>query len=433
MFNPSDVTAGIVVLAAAISWFNYRYVHLPHTIGLTVLGICAALAVVGFDHLFPAYNLHSDLKNFLDHVDFNRALMNGMLSFLLFAGALQIDVGELKQGRRAVLILSIAGVLISTALVGYFLHVTAGLMEVNLPLAWCLVFGALISPTDPVAVMAILRKVGVPLALETRVAGESLFNDGVGVVVFSIACAAAVSHEDVSAVDALEMFAISAIGGGIFGYLLGWIAYRSLRVVNDAPIETLITVALVMGGYSVAEHLRISSVIAMAVAGVVVAKYGMPKGMSRKSRDYVLVFWQAIDEILNSVLFVLIGLEVIAVLGALSYIWIALAAVPLVLVARAVSVALPMAIVSIFYPVKWRSFGIYVWGGLRGGIPIALALSLPHNNYAEILLMITYVVVVFSVVAQGGTLVFLARRLYPGLDPCDQNDDLISQKEYPSE
>jgi CPA1 family monovalent cation:H+ antiporter len=432
MYAPSDITAIIVVLAAALSWFNYRYLHLPHTIGLTVLGIGASLSVIAVDALLPQYHLRLGLEKFLDDADFDRTLMNGMLSFLLFAGALQIDIGELKQGRRAVLILSIAGVIISTTIVGEGLHFIAQLMDIYLPVSWCLVFGALISPTDPVAVMAILRKVGVPLALETRVAGESLFNDGVGVVIFSIACAAAISHEDVSFLVAVKMFSVSAIGGGVFGCILGWIAYRSLRGVDDAPIETLITVALVMGGYSLAERLGISSVIAMAVAGVVVAKYGMPKGMSQKSRDYLLVFWQAIDEILNSILFVLIGLEVIAVWGSIAFIWIALTAIPLVFIARAISVGLPMGVVSLFVPVQWRSFGIYVWGGLRGGIPIALALSLPHNKYSEILLMMTYVVVVFSVVVQGGTLIFLARWLYPNLDQRSGNDDLISQKEFRS-
>jgi CPA1 family monovalent cation:H+ antiporter len=413
MYDFSDVAAVIVVLAAALSWLNYRFLHLPHTIGLTVLGICVSLSVVALNALFPDYQLSAGLEKFLDSADFNRLLMNGMLSFLLFAGALQIDVGELRQGRRAVLILSIAGVLISTGIVGEVLHLITLWAGIDLPLSWCLVFGALISPTDPVAVMAILRKVGVPLGLETKVAGESLFNDGVGVVVFSIVCAAAVSHESVSLLGAIEMFAVSAIGGGVFGFLLGWIAYRSLRVVNDASIENLITVALVMGGYSLAERLGISSVVAMAVAGVVIAKFGMPYGMSQKSRTHILGFWQAIDEILNSVLFVLIGLEVIAVLGSRAYFWVGLAAIPLVLMARAVSVGLPMSVVSLFTPVEWKSFGIYLWGGLRGGIPIALALSLPHNIYAEILLTMTYAVVVFSVVVQGGTLVYLARRLYP--------------------
>ena len=414
MYTPSDVTALIVVTAALLAWFNYRFLRLPHTIGLTVLGIAISLGAVGLDAILPDYHLRHSLQTLLDNVDFNRTLMNGMLSFLLFAGALQIDVIELKQGRRAVLILSVVGVLLSTAIVGEGLSLLCWLLGIHLPLAWCFVFGALISPTDPVAVIAILRTVGVPRALETRVAGESLFNDGVGVVVFSIACAAAIQHQDVSLREAARMFAISAIGGAVYGALLGALAARTLRGVDDAHIETLITVAVVMGGYSLAEHLGISSVIAMAVAGVVVAKYGIPQGMSEKNRLYLLAFWQSIDEILNSLLFVLIGLEVIGVLHSGSYIWLLLAAIPLVLLARAVSVALPMGTVSLFVPVEWKSFGVYVWGGLRGGIPMALALSLPHDANAEILLTMTYFVVVFSVVVQGGTLVHLARRLYPG-------------------
>jgi CPA1 family monovalent cation:H+ antiporter len=413
MNNLSDITTVIVVTAAALAWFNYRFIHLPHTIGLTVLAIGVSLGAVVLDVIFPSANLRGDLQHLLDNVDFNRTLMRGMLSFLLFAGALQIDVRELQNGRRAVLTLSIAGVIISTGLVGWLVFLAARLLHLDLPLAWCFVFGALISPTDPVAVINILRRVKVPLALETKVAGESLFNDGVGVVVFSVACAAAIDHQDLSLLTAARMFAASACGGAVLGLVLGGLAARALRGVEDASIETLITVALVTGGYALAEHLGISSVIAMAVAGVVVAKFGLPQNMSAKNRDYLLGFWQAIDEILNSLLFVLIGLEVIAVLESTDYAWISLVAVPLVLLARAVSVGLPMATTSLFVPVEWRSYGIYVWGGLRGGIPIALALSLPHNHYAEMLLTMTYTVVVFSVVAQGGTLVYLARRLYP--------------------
>ncbi len=413
MLTSYDVAGIVITLTAVLAFINYRFMRLPHAIGLTVLGMAISFAVAGIDVLFPRLGIRAVLQTLLNGIGFDQVLMNGMLSFLLFAGALDLDMTELKAGRRPVLILSLAGVLLSTFIIGILLFLASRAMSLPLSLPWCFLFGALISPTDPVAVIAILRDAGIPLRVETRVAAESLFNDGVGVVVFSIAAAAAIEHQDLSLGGALEMFAVKGIGGGAFGLLLGWLTYRSLKVIDDALIETIITVALVMGGYALATHLGLSSVVAMAVAGCVIARYGKPLAMAEGSRTTVVSFWHTLDGILNSVLFVLIGLEVVAVLGFRPYMLLALAAIPIVLAGRALSVGIPMAVVSLFAKVETRAFGIFVWGGLRGGIPIALVLSLPYSDQAEILLTLTYFVVVFSVVVQGSTLKHLARRLYP--------------------
>ena len=274
-------------------------------------------------------------------------------------------------------------------------------------------FGALISPTDPVAVIAILRKVGIPLDVETRVCGESLFNDGVGVVLFSIAYSAAVEHADLGLAQAAGIFLFSGVGGLVFGALIGWLGYRSLRAVDDAPVETLITLALVMGGYALAEHLGFSPVVALAAAGVVIGALGKPEGMSERSRTYILGFWETIDELLNAVLFLLIGLEVVAITHSRPALVLALLAIPIILVSRGVSVVLPFGVVRLFTKLDPRALPIYIWGGLRGGIPIALALSLPQDNRSSIILTVTYVVVLFSIVVQGLTLAPLTRRLYP--------------------
>ena len=412
MIHPLDLAALLVVLAAAMSWLNHKLLRLPHAIGLTVLGLGVSLCTAGIDHVLPGYGLGKSLASILNEADFNHTLMNGMLSFLLFAGALQLDIEQLHAGRRAVLILSVAGVLISTLVTGYLFYGAALLLHVAVPLPWCLMFGALISPTDPVAVIAILRRAGVPLDVETRICAESLFNDGVGVVVFSITAAAALQDQPLSIAGAASIFAVTAIGGSLFGLVLGWIAYRSLKGVDDPVIETMITLALVMGGYSLSQHFGFSPVVAMAVAGVVIAAKGASKGMSERSRDYIFGFWATIEELLNSVLFLLIGLEVIVILRAADAWTLAVAAIPIVLLSRAVSVGVPMEIVSLFTRVDKRSYPVFVWGGLRGGIPIALALSLPHQLDAKILLTATYCVVLFSLIVQGGTLKWLGQRIY---------------------
>lgn len=408
--NPFDTAAALVVLAAVLGYLNHRFAGLPHTIGLTIMGAVASLAVVGADAVFPGAGLGDSVRAFLAGVDFPRALMEGMLSFLLFAGALHVDLGNLLKGKWAVSVMATVGVVISTLIVGAGFKAVTALFGADVPFLWCFVLGALISPTDPVAVMGILKSARVPATLEAKVAGESLFNDGVGVVVFSILLAAAMGAEEFSLTRAGELFLIEAVGGAVFGLALGWVAYRAMKSIDEHNLEVLITLALVMGGYAVAHRLHVSGPVAMAVAGLLIGNHGVRFAMSEQTREHVTRFWSLIDEILNSVLFLLIGLEVVAIATDVGHLLIGVASIGLVLAARAASVGLPMLLMSRFSPFTKGAFPILVWGGLRGGISIALALSLPEGPIKETILTATYVVVVFSVIVQGATVGTAAKR-----------------------
>jgi CPA1 family monovalent cation:H+ antiporter len=329
-----------------------------------------------------------------------------MLSFLLFAGALHIDLG------LTVAILATAGVLTSTILVGFGFEALTGLFGFDVGLLWCLVFGALISPTDPVAVLGILRRAGVPKLLEAKIGGESLFNDGIGIVLFSILLTAASSNDPVPIGHAALLFAREAGGGLLLGLAIGGIGFALMKTIDEHNLEILITLAVVMGGYALAQRLEVSGPIAMAVAGLLIGSPGVKYAMSDRTRDNLLNFWSLLDEILNSVLFLTIGLEVVTISIGWPELSIGLLAIPVVLAARAISVGLPAAVIG---PVRGLDRGTYpmlVWGGLRGGISIALALTLPSSDMQKLLVTATYVVVVFSVAIQGTTVGLAARRLF---------------------
>ncbi len=408
--NPIDAAAVLVVLAAVFGYVNHRVFKLPHTIGLTVMGALASLAVVAADALIPGFAPGQAVRGFLRGIDFHAALMEGMLAFLLFAGALHVDLSMLLQRKWPVLAMATAGVMISTLLVGLGFKGIALALGLEVPFIWCLVFGALISPTDPVAVLGILKSAKVPESLEAKVAGESLFNDGVGVVVFSILLAAALRGGEFSWLHAGELFLVEALGGAVFGLLLGWIGVQAMKGIDEHNLEILITLAIVMGGYGLARVLHVSGPVAMAVAGLLIGNHGVALAMSETTRRHLLGFWSLIDEILNSVLFLLIGLEVVAIAIEASFLIAGLISIVLVLFARAVSVGLPMAVLARFLPFTRGAFPMLVWGGLRGGISIALALTLPDGPLRDLILSATYVVVVFSVVIQGATVGAAARR-----------------------
>jgi len=408
--TPIDAAAVLVVLAAVFGYINHRLFKLPHTIGLTIMGALASLIVVAADALIPGFAPGQAVRGFLRGIDFETALMEGMLSFLLFAGALHVDLAILLRRKWPVLAMATAGTMISTVVVGLgFMGITLAL-GLEVPFIWCLVFGALISPTDPVAVLGILKSAKVPESLEAKVAGESLFNDGVGVVVFSILLAAALGGGEFSLAHAGGLFLVEALGGGVFGLLLGWIGVQAMKGIDEHNLEILITLAMVMGGYSLAQALHLSGPVAMAVAGLLIGNHGVELAMSDNTRRNLLGFWSLIDEILNSVLFLLIGLEVVAVAARASFLLAGLAAIVIVLIARAVAVGLPMAVLARFLPFTRGAYPILVWGGLRGGISIALALTLPDGPLRDLILSATYVVVVFSVVIQGATVGAAARR-----------------------
>ena len=368
---------------------------------MTVMGAVASLLVIGIDYVLPATDLSTMVATFLAGIDFETTLMDGMLSFLLFAGALHVDWGDMQKGRWPIVILSTVGVLLSTLIVGggfYLLTLSLGLA---LSPAWCFVFGALISPTDPVAVMGVLKRAACPPTLQATVAGESLFNDGVGVVVVAIILAAATGSEPFSFTIAAQAFAMEAGGGILLGLAVGWIGFWAMRSIDDYNVELMITLAMVMGGYTLGHWLQVSGPVAMAVAGLLIGNAGVALAMTEETRDHVLKFWALIDELLNAILFLLIGLELIAIAPDPRLILVGAVAIPLVLVARALSVAAPLAAIKWVAPTDGLSVPVLLWGGMRGGISVALALSLPPGDDRTIILAATYVVVLFSVIVQG--------------------------------
>ena len=397
----------LVVLTALFAFVNARVLRLPGPIGVMLIALAASLLL-----LIPAQlglPLAGTAQQMLHAVDFDRALMGGMLGFLLFAGALQVDLGQLARQKWPVAFLAIVGVVLSTFLVGGGLHLALAAIGHPVPLRWCLVFGALISPTDPIAVLALIRNAGAPKSLELKVAGESLFNDGVGVVVFLELVAFAVAPDSVDAGQVAAFFLRQAVGGVAFGLAIGFIAFVMLRKIDKYTVEVLITVAVVAGGYPAAEAIGVSAPIAVVVAGLVIGNHGRAHAMSPDTRDQLDTFWDLIDAMLNGVLFVLVGLEVLVLpldrwqLGA------ALVAIPVVLVARLASVAVPALLPFIGRCFDWQAVKVLTWGGLRGGISIALALSLPATPWRNTLIMMTYGCALFAIAVQGLTLGRLVR------------------------
>jgi CPA1 family monovalent cation:H+ antiporter len=409
--NLFEISAALLVLSAAFGWINTRLVRLPHTIALLVMALVASFCLIGFDHLVPASNMRETIASALGQVHLFEALMEGFLAFLLFAGALHVDFSLLRQEKWAVGLMATAGVLISTAVIGTAFWAAAQAVGAELPLIWALVFGALISPTDPVAVLAMLKSARIPERLEVRIAGESLFNDGVGIVVFIILLEIATGAPSGPAHIA-ELFLQEAVGGAALGLAAGWLTVRAMGAIDEYPVEILISLAMVTAVYAVALRLHLSGPIAVVVAGLLVGNRGVAHAMSEQTRRYLFNFWEVIDELLNSVLFLFIGLEVLVVAIDWSLAGLAMAAIPLVLFGRLVAVSAPILLLrflrSTFTP---GAIPVLTWGGVKGGISVALALSLPNEPVKDTILLATYFVVVFSVIVQGLTISPLARRV----------------------
>ncbi len=397
-------TIAILITAAALfSYLNHRFIRLPTTIGLMLiaLGISVTLVLIGMLG-WPALRLEAE--TFLRGIDFHEALMQGMLSFLLFAGALHVNLSDLRNQKWVIALLATLGVLTSTVLVGGLTYWLMDLLGLHLPFIYCLVFGALISPTDPIAVLGILKTVRVPKSLETKITGESLFNDGVGVVIFLVLAGIAAGDQPVTATSVTVMFLTEALGGVAFGLVIGGISYYMLRSINNYSVEVLITLALVTGGYALASALHLSGPIAMVVAGLLIGNHGRRSAMSEITRQHLDTFWELVDELLNAVLFVLIGLEVLVLSFKASYFQAALVLAPAVLLARFVSVSVPVLLLRRVRKFSRGVIPIMTWGGLRGGISVALALSLPLGPEREVILAVTYLIVVFSITVQGLTI-----------------------------
>ena len=410
-----EIGAFLVGLSAIFGYLNHRYLRLPHTIGLVMIALAASLVIILIEVLNPASQVMEIITGVLTQIDFHETVMHGMLSFLLFAGALHVDFTVFRSRARAIALMATLGILISTFLIGWMTWLMLNAFGIEMPFIWALVFGALISPTDPVAVLGLFKTVDVPETLEAKMAGESLFNDGVGVVVFTVVVAVAVgdngSGSEVDALFAAKLFFTEAVGGAILGLLAGYTGYRAMHHIDEHNLEVLITLALVMVTYAAAIRLHMSGPIAMVVAGLLIGNKAMKYAVSEKTRDYIRKFWSLIDEILNSVLFLLIGLEVLVIAKLVDHVGVALLAIPVTLAVRWISVFVPISILSHRTSFTKGAVPILTWGGLRGGIAVALALSLPANDYKPTILTITYAVVLFSIIVQGLTIKPLVERI----------------------
>jgi CPA1 family monovalent cation:H+ antiporter len=391
-----------VTVVALASYLNYRFFRLPMTIGLMFIGLAMSFALIGL-HVI-GINMDVYAASFLRQVSFSEVLMRGMLSFLLFAGALKIDLQSLLKEKTVVGSLATVGVVISTFAVGSIFYIVLRALGLHLSYGYCLVFGALISPTDPIAVLAILKSVKAPATISTKIAGESLFNDGVGVVAFVVLLNVASSGKAVTAAGLAGLIAREAVGGILFGLAIGWVVYRLLKSVDNYSVEILLTLALVAGGYALASALHLSGPLSMVVAGLLIGNQGRLYAMSELTRKNLDTFWELIDEFLNAVLFVWIGLEILVLSFTWSHLAAGLAAVPVVLAARFVSVGPMINLLRFRHEFPPRAALIFTWGGLRGAISVALALSLPAGAPRNLIVPVTYVIVVFSILVQGLTI-----------------------------
>lgn len=411
-----DIVAVFLCITAVLAFFNRRYVGLPSAIG--VMGIALGLSLLNMAMDAMGFHaLHSLEQSLVESIDFSELLMQGMLSLLLFAGALHVNLSELRAYRWQVASLAVVGTTASTLIIGYGLWALLSLTSLELPLSYCLVFGALISPTDPIAVMGILKSAGAPKSVELVIAGESLFNDGVSVVLFSLILAMIASGEAPSVMGASQLLLLEAGGGAILGAAVGYATYLMLKSIDSYQEEVLITLAAVLGGYALATHLHVSGPLAMVVMGLIVGNQGRSYAMSQQTEKHVDMFWELIDEILNAVLFVLIGLEVVLIQFSNPLITTGLVVIALTLLSRLLTVGLPIRLLGQRFRLPSGSWSVLTWGGLRGGISVALALSLPAGDARDVVVSLTYLVVIFSILIQGMSIGTLVKRVIPCAGP----------------
>ena len=404
-----QISSFLIVLAGAFGVINYHYLRLPAAIGILIVALAASLGVMALDALLPDLSIGPTVRAFVSDIAFSEALLEGMLGLLLFAGALHVRLSDLRDQWRLVFLMATMGVALSTLIVGVGFSWVTGM-----PFIIALVFGALISPTDPVAVLGVLRQANLPKTLETKIAGESLFNDGVGYVVFLVLVGLAFPHGDAHGsglAGAAKLFFQEAVGGALLGLALGYLAFAMMRRIDDYPLEVLLTLGLAFGGYELAVYLHVSAPIMAVCAGLLIGDIGTKHGMSAQTRDYVDAFWRLIDEILNAVLFLLIGVEVFAIAFNFDLLVAGVLAIALALIARLAAVGIPVLILRPFRTFSPGVIPIMTWGGLKGGISVALALSLPDNEWKPLILGATYIVVIFSIIVQGLTVAPLATRL----------------------
>ncbi len=418
--NLFDVVAVLLTLAALFGYLNHRFLKLESSVGLLMISLVSSLAVMLLSKLVPGLELVEAVRGYVDNIDFNKALMHGMLGFLLFAGALHADLDYFAKRRASISLLATLGLLISTGLVAVLSKLVFGLLGLEASWLACLVFGALISPTDPIAVMGTLKTLHAPPSLEAKIAGESLFNDGLAVVVFTALVALLQSQtghggghghgEPLGAAGLAVFFLREAGGGALLGLVSGWLVYRLMRSIDDYKVEVLLSLALVMGAYSLAWSLHVSGPIAVVVAGLLIGNRGRAFAMSEETTEYLEKFWELIDEILNAVLFLLIGVEVLVVAFHFESVAAGLICIGIVLLSRLISVSVPITLLRWKVEFSQGVVRILTWAGLRGGISVALALSLPPIAEKPLLLTCTYMVVLFSILVQGMTIKKVLRR-----------------------
>jgi CPA1 family monovalent cation:H+ antiporter len=391
----------VITITGLFAYINYRFIKLPNTIGLMAIAIIFSLFLVFLQ--LVGFRIENQAISILKQIHFDRTLIDGILSFLLFAGSLHVDLSELKRQKWVIFSLALLGTLASTFIIGTIMYYAFQIFGLQVPWVYSYLFGALISPTDPIAVMAMLKNAHADHSLQVKIAGESLFNDGVGIVIF-LTILQLVTHSNISIGNVTLLFFREAVGGILFGLILFWVAYFLMKTVKDYFVLILITLAIVTGGYTLALYLEVSGPIAMVVAGIFIGNHGKYKVLEKKAQKYLDIFWEVIDEVLNSVLFVLIGLEILIVKFTSSYIFAGLVAIFVVLFARFVSVWVPITLFRMKKQFVDRVVFILTWGGLRGGLCVAMALSIPPSPNREIILTATYIVMAFSVLVQGLTM-----------------------------
>lgn len=404
-----QIASLLIVLAGAFGTINYLFLKLPSAIGILIVALLASIALLVFDALFPSLGMADEITTQVESLGFSKALLEGMLGLLLFAGALHVKLSDLRQQAWVVLLMATLGVAISTVIVGFGFSWVMGV-----PILVALVFGALISPTDPVAVLGVLREANLRKTLETKIAGESLFNDGVGYVVFLVLVGIAFpsgEHHNDGLSGAAQLFVQEALGGAVLGGVLGYLVFQIMKRIDDYPLEVLLSLGLAFGGYQLAVYLHLSGPIMAVVAGLFIGDVGSKYGMSEQTRRYLDGFWELIDEILNAILFLLIGIEVFAVAFSMDALMGGIFCIALALVGRLGAVAIPILLLKPFRSFPADVIPIMTWGGLKGGISVALALSLPDNEWKPMILTATYIVVLFSIIIQGLTIAPLSKRL----------------------
>lgn len=401
--STNEILSIAIILASIFGYVNYRWIKWPPTIGIMVLSLITSLLLVVIGKFKPAFLTQAVI--IVASIDFQKLLLDFMLSLLLFSGAIQINSKKLMKEKLPILVLSTVGLIISSFIIAYLCWYLFKIFHFDVAFIYCLLLGALISPTDPIAVMAILKLAKIPSSLEAKISGESLFNDGIGVVLFvSIVELAKAGTQNFQAVDVIKIFVQEAVGGAIFGAVLGYTGYLALRSIDNYKIEILITLAIVMGGYSIAGRLHISGPLAMVIAGLITGNKVKDEVMSDITQDYLSKFWELIDEILNAILFLFIGLEMLVIKINSVIFFIGLITVLIVVFARWVSVTIPVLILKKWVNFEKNAIIILTWGGLRGGLSVALALSLSKSMHKDEFVLITYVVVVFSILIQGLTI-----------------------------